>query len=305
MRHVGDLPTQEQAQSFVDYLLIEGIKTKYDQEGDQFALWAIEEDETDRIKEELERFRENPDDARYQGHRTKAEKRRKAEEKAALEFKKRQIDVRTRWQGNSTGLKAGPVTKSFIAISILVALLTGLGTSENDIFFLLLFEKLEPVREGFLRSGTTAILQGEVWRVFTPMFIHFSPLHILFNMMWMYQLGNQMEPRLGQWKYLIILLTISGISNCGEFAWSEWNNHFSIFGGMSGVVYGMLGYIWMRSRYVPEERYFLPQQTVVFMLGWLVLCMTGMMGNIANAAHLIGLIASCGIGYAPVIFGKK
>jgi GlpG protein len=305
MRHVGDLPTEQQAQKFVDYLLVEGIKTQFEQEGDRYALWVIEEDAAARIKEELELFCENPNDSRYQGHHGKADQQRKAEEKAAREFKKRQVDVRTRWRGNGTGVKAGPVTKSLIGISILVALLTGLGTSENEALFLLLFEKLQPVQDGFLRSGTTAIMQGEVWRIFTPMFIHFGPLHILFNMMWLYQLGNQMEPRLGQWKYLIIVLVISGISNYGEFAWAQWNNHFSIFGGMSGVVYGMLGYIWMRSRYLPEERYFLPQQTIMFMLGWLVLCMTGMMGNIANAAHLIGLIAGCAIGYAPVILGKK
>ena len=304
MRHIGDLPTQEQAQRFVDYLLVEGFKTQFDQEDNQFAIWAIEEDEIDRIKSELEDFRADPDASKYLGHSGKAQKHRVAEEKANRDFRNRQVDVRTRWRQGGSGFAAGPVTKILIGISVLVALSTQLGSDENAVLFSLLYEKLVPVNNGFLRSGFTAIQEGEIWRLFTPMFIHFGPLHILFNMMWLYQLGSQIESRLTPLKYLSLILVISAISNTGEFLWGQYRDIFSIFGGMSGVVYGLLGYIWMKTLYAPEERYMLSRQTVNFMLIWLVLCMTGMMGNIANAAHFIGLEAGCALGYFPVLLKK-
>ena len=69
-----------------------------------------------------------------------------------------------------------------------------------------------------------------------------------------------------------------------------------LFGGMSGVDYALLGYVWLMSRLRPAQGYFVPQMLVVFMLGWMVFTMTGLadaigFGNVANEAHLGGLLA--------------
>lgn len=314
MRHVGDLPSRDQAQHFVDYLLVEGVKTHFDEEDGQFALWAIEEDETDRIKEELALFRENPDAEKYQGHGARAEKQRKEEEKAAREFKKRQINVRTKWRRGGTGLGTGPVTKVFIGLSIVVTLFTNFGaySSESGLFTMLTSEPLIPTGDRYyLRPAPyfEGILQGQIWRLITPIFIHFDPIHILFNMVWLYQLGSQIESRKGTWRYLGILLLLAAISNAGSIVWSQMNQDFSIGGGMSGVVYGVFGYIWMKTLYDPGERYLLSQSAVLILMVWLVLGMVGaveaMTGDsIGNAAHLVGLIAGCVIGYWPVLMKK-
>ena len=304
MRHVGDLPTHDQAQRFADYLLVRDVKVSIDQEDGQWAIWAVEEDETPQVKEELARFRDNPDAEEYRGHGSQAERRRKAEEKANREFRKNQVDVRTRWGRGGAAVISGPITLGLIAISVLVALMTEAGADINKVFLWLTFEKLQPVPGGFLRSGTDAIAAGEVWRLFTPMFIHFGLIHILFNMLWLKQLGSQIESRAGTWKYLLLVFAIAGISNSAEFFWAQYRNEFSIFGGMSGVVYGLFGYIWMKVRFAPQERYLLNQQTVTLMMIWLVLCMTGMVGRIANAAHLIGLLSGVIIGYAGTFLRK-
>jgi GlpG protein len=60
------------------------------------------------------------------------------------------------------------------------------------------------------------------------------------------------------------------------------------FGGMSGVVYGLLGYIWMRGKFDPGSGLFLHPTTVVMMLICLAFGYTHYL-QIANTAHSVGL----------------
>jgi GlpG protein len=62
-----------------------------------------------------------------------------------------------------------------------------------------------------------------------------------------------------------------------------------LFGGLSGVGYALFGYLWMKGMYEPEQGMILHPNTINTMLIWLVLCMTGLLGPIANAAHVVGL----------------
>ena len=71
------------------------------------------------------------------------------------------------------------------------------------------------------------------------------------------------------------------------------------FGGMSGVLYGLFGYLWMKSRYQPALGLSLNPRIVVLLIAWLFLCMTGVMGSVANTAHLAGLLVGVVIGVAP------
>jgi GlpG protein len=68
---------------------------------------------------------------------------------------------------------------------------------------------------------------------------------------------------------------------------------------MSGVLYGLFGYAWMKSRFEPQLGVTLTPGTVVFLLGWFVLCLTPAIPNIANAAHAAGLVLGILVGAAP------
>ena len=61
-----------------------------------------------------------------------------------------------------------------------------------------------------------------------------------------------------------------------------------MFGGMSGVVYGLFGYSWIQSRYT-SKGYVVTDQDTMWLMGWFVLCATGLVGHIANAQHALGL----------------
>jgi GlpG protein len=142
-------------------------------------------------------------------------------------------------------------------------------------------------------SSLPEIRHGEVWRLITPIFIHFHILHILFNMLWLRDLGSMIEGRQSSTYLLALVLVIAAGSNLAQFYFG----HAPNFGGMSGVVYGLLGYVWIRGKFDPASGLFLHPSTVTMMLIWLVACFTGILGPIANYAHLVGLMMGAAWGY--------
>lgn len=142
---------------------------------------------------------------------------------------------------------------------------------------------------------------GQIWRLITPVFLHFSLMHILFNALWIWELGRRIEIFAGGRQLLMVFL-ITGIgSNYLQFLISSSNN----FGGLSGVVYGFLGYVGVCSRYHPSPLLKMPPGLYVFMLVWLALGFAGLIdyfipGSVANGAHLGGLIAGAAVGAAQV-----
>jgi rhomboid protease GlpG len=79
---------------------------------------------------------------------------------------------------------------------------------------------------------------------------------------------------------------------------------YGIFGGMSGVLFGLLGYAWMKSRYDPAAEIYVHPNTVLFMMIWLVVCALGLIGHVANWAHSVGLAVGMAIGIAPYAWRK-
>ena len=120
-------------------------------------------------------------------------------------------------------------------------------------------------------------------------------MHLLFNMYWTFILGRMIETRRGTLKIGLMVLVIAVASNIGQFLAVS-----PSFGGMSGVVFGLFGYVWMKTRFEPELGMFLSQLTIMIMIAFFFICMTGIVGNIANWAHGVGLVVGVLLGYAPI-----
>ena len=124
-----------------------------------------------------------------------------------------------------------------------------------------------------------------------------SAMHLIFNLMWVWYFGRQIELRQGS-KTMLLLLLVAGIgANLAQYVTGT-----VLFGGMSGVVYALLGHVWLMSRRAPNSGFFVPQMLVVFMLGWMVFTMTDIastvgFGNVANEAHLGGLLVGLATGW--------
>jgi GlpG protein len=300
MRQIGTLDNEQDARRFGAYLLTQGVKNTVEEgnSGGAWSVWVEDDDLLDRGRSELAGFRGNAADPRYDAAVGHAEKLRRAAEKEEQRRRKQFVDVRTRWGQPSQF--ARPVTIALVALSIIVAVGTKLGFQETALTNALRIVPWIPVTEelGRWASLGDTLSHGQVWRIVTPIFIHFGPLHLIFNMFWLLDLGSMVETRRGSRFLLVFVLVTAVISNLAQYAMSSGHPNF---GGMSGVVYGLFGYVWIKGRVEPHLGMGVSQQTVIIMLAWLVICMVpGVLPvNVANTAHVVGLLAGVASAYAP------
>jgi GlpG protein len=304
MRQIGSIDDEQQAQRLGDYLLTQGLRNHVEKSASgMWDLWVEDDDLLERGRTELQHFRNNPDDPRF-AVAAAAPKLRKEAEKAEQRRAKQFVDVRTRWSTPSQFVR--PVTIALVAISIIISLGTKLGMGEfTQARNALLIEPLHLEGEHWVAyNGLNAIQHGQIWRVITPIFLHTGPLHLIFNMFWVLDLGSMIETRRSSLFLLLLVIVTAAGSNVAEYYLPNPANPNPMFGGMSGVVYALFGYAWIKGKCQPYLGIGLPQQTVTFMLFWLVLCMTGLVGPIANVAHVGGLLGGVLFAYVPYLWTR-
>ena len=283
MRSIGEIDNEDQAKRFGDYLLVSGIPCDIEDEEDgTWSIWLHDDDQIEKAEAELSQFNQEPEDPRYKKAKTKAD------ELAA----KRQIDVRTQVFGQETG--ATPyLTYFMIGLCVLAAFFTKVGTApEANAQWTI----TEYVKDGSMirwLPGLPEIKSGHLWRVITPIFLHFGFMHIIFNLYWLHYLGGGLEGRLGMFKFALFILFTAALSNIGQYIVEGSPS----FGGMSGVNYALFGYIWIRGDRDPSFGIQLDRSTITLLLIWFAICFTGLVGNIANTAHTVGLVAGAAWGW--------
>ena len=288
MRIIGHLPSQSSAGTFGDYLLANGIKNNLEAEKDgTWAVWIYSEEDLSRAKDFLAHYLANPSDPKFRQASQQARQVLESEEKDFEAYQKRTRDRRQLWPSLTMG-GIGPVTLVLIAVSIGVAFYSKMPLMPGGSI------DPEAIQNWWItysggKHNLPEIQAGQVWRLITPIFIHMNILHIVFNLLWLRDLGTMIEQRQTSFHLAALVVVIAALSNLGQFLMSG-----PAFGGMSGVVYGLLGYVWIRGKYDPRSGLFLHRETVTMMIFWFFLCYTGAMGRIANTAHAVGL----GVGMA-------
>lgn len=296
MREAGRLNNEAEARTISDYLIAEGIENAVEREAGEWVLWIHDADEVEQAKAELAAFHADPHADKYTASGPKAAAIRKHQEREAEAARKRHVDFRKHWQqGVAT---RGKLTMVLVGLSIAVAVLTGLGQQPDPVGHWLSIAGYETVGNMIRWSGLSQVTSGQLWRLVTPIFIHYGPIHLIFNMMWLYSLGNLVEARRGSLFLLFLVLVTAIPSNLAQYYLAG-----PSFGGMSGVDYGLLGYVWIKGRYDPSAGMAIGQQTMVFMLGWLALGFFGVF-SMANGAHVGGLVMGLVIGGARVLLRR-
>jgi GlpG protein len=322
MRHLTTLPSADAARALADYLLTLKIDTQLEKQADGWTIWVRDEDHMPRARQELEEFQHNPSDPRYSGAGSTAATLRKQKLQEEKAYHRRQKRFYARMGRAST---AGGVTLTLIAISVIVFILKDGFKFGPALQRMLLIAPYEVKLVGYNPSARTAeeafrwkvewrglepALHGQLWRLVTPIFLHSNIWHIVFNMWALYVLGTAIEQRRGRAIYLAMVLVLAVFSNLAQYFLGEIGSGVPLaslprspsFGGMSGIVYGLFGYIWMKARFQPELGLFIDSTNIMILMAWFFLCMTGWVGNIANVAHAAGLLAGMLIGYVPTLW---
>ena len=297
MRQIGTVRTERDATRFGAYLLTIGIDNTVEPTADSWAVWIANDDHLDKARGELSTFQANSNDARYGDAVQTANVLLANQQKAERRRRDNFVDVRTK-SGHVQQWNA-PITLVLIGISIIVSLMTHVWAQrrtveEPAIVNALRIAPIVVVGDRYGWNDLDSIKHGEVWRLITPIFLHFRIMHLVFNMFWMRDLGFMVETRRGTLFMGLLVVVIAIASNLGQYYWAG-----PTFGGMSGVVYGLFGYVWIKGLTDPMAGIGIRQETAVFMLIWLGACMTGFLGPIANAAHVVGLGVGVVFAYVP------
>lgn len=245
------------------------------QQHTQTDVWLANESQAGRVNDELARFLENPGDPRY---------------------------LAASWQSGQTGSglhyqrfpflatlreRAGPFTLLLMAACIIVFIIMSVVGDQS--VMIALAWPYDPS------------LQFDVWRYFTHALMHFSVMHILFNLLWWWYLGGAVEKRLGSGKLIVITLISALLSGYVQHKFSgPW------FGGLSGVVYALMGYAWLRGERDPDSGIYLQRGLITFALIWLIAGWFDLFGmSIANGAHVTGLAVGLAMALADTLHARK
>lgn len=196
--------------------------------------------------------------------------------------------------GLAEQLRASKATAVVLLLCLIVAGLTGLGDNFATLSWLTFLDFRVQGDYLYFTPLAASLADGQWWRLFTPMLVHFGILHLAMNALWYWELGRRIELCQGPWSLLSLTLLFSLVSNAAQYLFGG----PSLFGGLSGVLYGLLGHVWLYQWLAPNPVYRMPRGVLVMMLVWLLLCLSGLVsllgfGQIANAAHVGGLLVGC------------
>ena len=209
-----------------------------------------------------------------------------------------------------SGLYYNPVTTLLLAACIITGLLTGFGSTvnpDNPLFYppdflAILFSGVGGVGEGgegggidsnSYREGGGSITTTTLLRTLSPALLHFGAIHLVFNLLWLWFFGRQLERMQGSWLLLTLVIAVAFISNSAQFLF-----YGNQFGGMSGVVYGLVGYSWCLHYFMPHSYLMFNGAMFTFFLVWLVVA--ALLPGFADAAHVAGLTSGAIAGLVVV-----
>jgi membrane associated rhomboid family serine protease len=153
-----------------------------------------------------------------------------------------------------------------------------------------------------LLFDTAEIRRGQLWRLVTCVFPHLSILHLVFNLYWLWVFGTAVERVYGHTKTASFLLFFAVGSSSFDFALDRGGV------GLSGVVYGLFGLLYVVSNHDDRLRDSIDQRTVKLFVGWFVFCIATTVTHtfpVANVAHGAGAGFGVLLGYALSVPSRR
>ena len=212
------MPKRLDIKVLADYFVTLGMKMRFDEGADGWTVWIYDEDHFARAREELQAYLNCPDDPRYEKATEIAEEIRRKQRELDQQFRKNYREVSDQW---ATRACAPPVDMDLggnLRGRFSIAATRANGSRSNELWFSNIISVTTGGRE---RQRLRDILHGEVWRLVTPIFIHFGIMHIFFNVWGLSSLGTMIEIRRGTSGLLALVLVSAVVSNLANiFTWN-------------------------------------------------------------------------------------
>lgn len=272
MLKVGALANRSQAKRFIKFLGSKTLNADLREAEAVFEIWLLEHEHIEQVRTWFDDFDRNPDGVQFDVKIDPKAKAKAAEAKLKQHYRR----VFKRPKG--------------------VLITWGLLVASTLVFLLMLTMYRTVVLQALLivpPGRSLSILVAQPWRLVTPIFIHTGVLHIIFNLFWVYDFGMLIESKESRWFFLLLVLSGAILGNLLQLLLAG-----PYFGGLSGVVYALFGYLWVSAKTNLRSGYFISTPIIVLLMAWLVIGFTGILGSVANFGHLGGLLAGFLFAYA-------
>lgn len=326
MRLITTFNKEVDAKTFSIALTRDGIpnnfEKKFDPDTKQFIyyIWIIQEATLDRAKNWLELYKESPTSPQFIQAAPSTENNAST---ATISTGKKRVDLALHL---TTSWIIILCTALFIFSLIEVWSKPGRIEATTSIYKKLLFSNLNDW-PGFYTLFINKMLsmysissypifssikQGEIWRLVTPVLLHGNLIHLFFNMLCLWVLGPQIEERIGITRYISLTLLLAIITNTAQYLMTG-----PLFVGYSGILAGLISFIWTRQKIAPWEGYTLSSTAVLFSMIFIGIMITLQIIslalyhfqinyplNIANTAHIVGVLFGFILARIPLFHRK-
>ncbi|MBQ4834014.1 rhomboid family intramembrane serine protease GlpG [Pseudoalteromonas sp. MMG010] len=271
MIELGSLNNPRLAQGFIDYLKSEGFHGELKPAQDNTVIISVAAEHFHQVKPLWAEFAQNPNQEKYLQASWQV-----GSSHNALHYQGQPLNLFSRFKALSWLNQS----VSIISIIVYIAFLAG---GFESIYSALQFNATRPI----------------TW--IAPAVVHFSLMHIAFNLVWWMSLGDTIEKQYGKLTLVGVFFISALLSN-----WAQYLMVGPNFGGLSGVVYALLGFCWISSLLNPQKPALVSRSTIGFMLIWLVVGFFDVLFiGMANWAHLAGLVSGMAFALTAHLFNVK
>lgn len=277
LRLLSEMSSLAEAQSLRWYLLSQGVEAWVDEDNPANPeVWILADDALAEAKRLFELFLREKDSPALKALMSQSAQEQRQKEKQRKKTKPQSYK-------DPDHMASYPVTLTLIVLSVVVFVVS-LSKSSSLLGSLSFSQDAYSVLLG--QKNFSEIARGQLWRLVTPAFIHGGLFHLFFNMVLLWQLGRAFELAFSSLRFLGFFLGVCVFSHTAYYLVAGPN-----FGGMSGVIYGLVGYFWVWERYGASPRTSdLGEYFGQWFLIWYCVCLgLSLVGvGLANTIHGVG-----------------
>ena len=302
MRLIGHLPDEKSAAAFCSFLWSQGIENQVETEDNRCALWVHSEAHRAEAGALLVEFQRDPAHARFQldsaGLLAAAEK---ALETARIEPSSSAHPLML----VTVPYGVGAVTLVLVLVSLALAFVGWFGYEDRVLQELLITSLPIEAASAPVVPALPEIAQGEFWRLLTPALLNVDVLPLMFNLLLLLHLGSMIESCVGAGRLGFLFIVIGVLSNLAQFYVSG-----PAFCGAAGILFGLLGYVWIRGRLDSASGLFLRPHVVAMMLVFYIVGMAGSASglfklSLGTTAQVTGFALGLLWGFLAVLAARR